>query len=233
MSSSLSQHASGKTRHSAALMPKPDPSTKPKPNTSSTHGGARPGAGRKLNTSKTTQRLFSSNTVPGTPGQASALFSDRTRAVRVDPVPPTRQNSDSNVLTAEEYARLRSEWDDIQELETNEGQGDAEVEESLFEGEDDLLDAMNQAERESNEESILQGVHVQYLLGIVAKLKAEIKSSGQPNCYKSGTLWIHPKDPLFALHSTKNNPGGYSPTGLYHLVMGCSMSTYLKASLVN
>ncbi|KAF8078355.1 hypothetical protein FPV67DRAFT_1385023, partial [Lyophyllum atratum] len=75
----------------------------------------------------------------------------------------------------------------------------------------------NQAERESNEESILQGVHVQYLLGIVAKLKAEIKSSGQPNCYKSGTLWIHPKDPLFALHSTKNNPGGYSPTGLYHL----------------
>ncbi|KAF8076563.1 hypothetical protein FPV67DRAFT_1559024 [Lyophyllum atratum] len=76
---------------------------------------------------------------------------------------------------------------------------------------------MNQAEREAKEEENLQGVHDEYLRGIVKNLKAEIKASGQPSCYKRGTFWINPKDPLFALHSTKNNLGGCSPAGLYHL----------------
>ncbi|KAG6875526.1 hypothetical protein C0992_003484, partial [Termitomyces sp. T32_za158] len=53
------------------------------------------------------------------------------------------------MLTPEKYAQLRMEWDQMQELESNEGQGNAEVEESLFDNDpDDLLKAMNEAKQE-------------------------------------------------------------------------------------
>ncbi|RDB23206.1 Werner syndrome ATP-dependent helicase [Hypsizygus marmoreus] len=201
----------------------------------SKHGGSRVGAGRKSKLSQIQQNLFSSNSVAGTSktGHASPFFAKRPNTDQMmdsNPAPAEEsaeevmgigplEESDPNVLTADEYTRLQSEWNDAQELETNEGRGDAEVEESLLENEndDDLLNAMRQAEQESEEGDKSQGIHDDYLRGVRDKLKAQIASSGQPTCYKNGTFWIHPKDPLFALNATRNSPSGYSPTELYYL----------------
>ncbi|KAF5382655.1 hypothetical protein D9615_003032 [Tricholomella constricta] len=185
----------------------------------SNHGGARAGSGRKPKLSNINSRLFTSNNVAGKPGRASTFFAKHTN-VDSDSLdgPISRQDTDPNFLTPHAYTRLQSEWSDMQELEPEEGRGDAEVEESVFEkDDDDLLNAMNRAEQESEEENKLLGVHADYLRGVVEKLKAEIKSSGKPACYQKGTFWIRPRDPLFALHTTKNSETGYSPTELYHL----------------
>ncbi|KAG6818808.1 hypothetical protein H0H93_001463 [Arthromyces matolae] len=187
----------------------------------SNHGGARPGAGRKPHAPKPAiKSRLTSNFVPGTPGPPSTFFSRRNgnaRSTGISATPVSEANY-SSFISEDEYTQLKSEWETVQELDCNEGSGDADVDESLFDDEDfdDLLTAMNKAESETNEDDTnLKGVHEEYLRGIVDKLKGEIQKSGQPQCYQKGTFWINPRDPLFALHATKTR--GYSPTELYHL----------------
>ncbi|KAG6877503.1 hypothetical protein C0992_009828 [Termitomyces sp. T32_za158] len=174
--------------------------------TPSNHGGARPGAGRKPKNATMKPRVHTGLKVKGTSG-----------------IPPAQRDHKAEnefnptVLSAEGYSDLQSAWEEIQSVEVTEGHGDAEVEESLFDNSESLAESMTHAEAEAEAESHLQGVHIEYLLGLRDRIKAEIKQFGQPLCYKTGTFWIYPRDTLFALHTSEISALGYSPTELYHL----------------
>ncbi|KAG6835865.1 hypothetical protein H0H93_013809 [Arthromyces matolae] len=169
----------------------------------STHGGARSGAGRKPKVAAAKPHLFTGSLVVlgvGNSKSASAFFAKQTHVDGQvsDSVPIPGQhpfNCDQYLegfapLSPTEYAQLRSEWENVKDLRNEEGNGNANVEESVFDDDfDDLLAAMNEAEREVNKEDPgLKGVHKDYLRTIVKKLKSEIKTSGIPNCYQKGSF---------------------------------------------
>ncbi|KAF9001636.1 hypothetical protein BDZ89DRAFT_1050403 [Hymenopellis radicata] len=121
-----------------------------------------------------------------------------------------------------EQAREQDQDGDRPNTDHTSGQGPSRsVEDSLFDEDedDDPLDTtQEQIDRESEEDEVKDGVLQLFLLGILKSLKSEIASTGQPRCYESGTFWIRPKDPSFALYSSLRSTGNtaVSANVLYH-----------------
>ncbi|KAH0585958.1 hypothetical protein H2248_007244 [Termitomyces sp. 'cryptogamus'] len=126
--------------------------------------------------------------VKGTSGQLSIFFETKTN-VSQGGIPPTQR--DHKAENEFRYSDLQSAEEEIQSVEVTEGHGDAEVEESLFNNSKSLAESMTHAEAKAEAESHLQGVHIEYLLGLWDRIKAEIKQFEQPLCYKTGTFWTH------------------------------------------
>jgi hypothetical protein len=103
------------------------------------------------------------------------------------------------------------------ELDVSEGLGDAAIDESLLDEEDDLLASLAQAQQETDAGDKPSGVQQQYLLSVLNKIRKEITQSRQPECYRLGTFWMRPKDPLFALNASWIDEAGINPNALYHL----------------
>lgn len=114
--------------------------------------------------------------------------------------------------------KLQQEFKDAEEICNDEGSGNAAFEESILDGdvEDDIFADMAQAQAETEDDNNIQGIHGEYLIQILERIKAEVAKLGQPKCYYDGTFWIHPRDPLFALNKSWNDITGISATELYH-----------------
>jgi hypothetical protein len=98
-----------------------------------------------------------------------------------------------------------------------EDSGDAQIDDSLSDDEDDVEVDADQTLKESEAETVKTGVLQEYLKEVLEHIKGQILTSKQPTCYKQGTFWIWPPDPLFALHVASVHGVVLSPTELYHL----------------
>lgn len=78
-------------------------------------------------------------------------------------------------------------------------------------------DAATAAEETGNAEPGPTSVLRTYLQNVKSRISDEIRTYGQPLCYKNGQLWDFPKHALFALRDALVDPEGFKPDALYYL----------------
>ncbi|KAL0956751.1 hypothetical protein HGRIS_002870 [Hohenbuehelia grisea] len=176
--------------------------------TSSTRGGARPGAGRKSYAQRNpTTRPPLTLSVSGTPGIIHPFFLRSGRSASVPSAPPldalgalpTGSGSDEATLepgpkpadappvsTPANARTSRLFWDEDQ------ADTDLLIEDSLLDGLEEPDDTLN-------------------------ALKSQIAKHKRPDCYRERTFWVRPRDPIFALDHAWATTPRFSPTELYHL----------------
>lgn len=74
-----------------------------------------------------------------------------------------------------------------------------------------------QAEEEAEDEEVKSGVLEEYLEKVFSDIKSQIEHYTSPQCYRNGTFWIRPRDPVFGLQASQKTAAGLSPNVLYHL----------------
>jgi hypothetical protein len=115
---------------------------------------------------------------------------------------------DFATISSDDWARLNEDKQEMLSSAPTEEQHDFVVDDSLFEGDDDMdVDA----------EAAQTGILEAYLVDVLGRIKAQVLKYGQLLCYSQGTFWIRPRDPFFALHASSSREAGLSPTELYHL----------------
>lgn len=96
--------------------------------------------------------------------------------------------------------------------------GDVLIEESILDGEDGAEELAQRVVQESqDEEPVRGGILFEYLTGVLNAIKTQVTQSARPECYRKGTFWVRPKDPIFALHESGGSPAHISPCPLYHI----------------
>ncbi|KAJ7591861.1 hypothetical protein C8J56DRAFT_780924 [Mycena floridula] len=90
------------------------------------------------------------------------------------------------------------------------------IDDSLLDGEEDPEEERVAAEQQAEEEEVREGILDEYLEGIKNTIVQDIARSGKPKCYKAGTFWMRPRDPIFALDEALRS-GLLSPNELYHM----------------
>ncbi|KAJ7648836.1 hypothetical protein B0H17DRAFT_1215514 [Mycena rosella] len=97
--------------------------------------------------------------------------------------------------------------------ETVEDGGDNDVGAALLDDEvdgGDEDDESNLDTEQQNAETAADSVNNQWLATTLEKVQKKIQMHGQPRVYREGQLWIHPKDPIFALQEAATT-SVYSP----------------------
>lgn len=130
---------------------------------------------------------------------------------------PSRYDSQPGFYSDEDLMNLMTDLSAIQ------ADGLPTIDESLLQNQNNHLDETDDESAyadpsppEANPGSISE----QFLLTVVAQLKREITDKKRPKIYSEGTFWIHPRDPAFALETSRF--GTYreqciNPRELYYL----------------
>ncbi|KAJ7594711.1 hypothetical protein C8J56DRAFT_446650 [Mycena floridula] len=215
---------------STAAMPEPTPDPQ-----SSNWGGHRERAGRiswqTRNERAYPAKQYTGGFVPGAAGLPSAFFGSRVASVTPIPGRSLSSNSSKNteygstgpaltrdILSAEQFQLLEQELAEADGMRVHEGTGDARIEGCLCENSGDIEEDMRRAEQETQQaDESITGAHQEYLEAVLEKIKNQIKLHSQPDCYRDGTFWIRPRDPVFALNASRKGEHGLSPVELYHL----------------
>jgi len=124
---------------------------------------------------------------------------------------------DFTTLSESDWHQLRREREEMLLFTSFRDDVNGVIDESLLEGDDDVEFDAEKVQKETEGEEAVNGVLQEYMTDILGKVKRQIDSYGTPDCYTRGTFWEHPKDPLFALHTSATRATGVSPTELYHL----------------
>lgn len=124
---------------------------------------------------------------------------------------------DFATISNDDWANLIEDRQEMLSSAPTEKQHDFVVDDSLFDGDDDMDVNAEAARKEFEAEAVQTGVLETYLVDVLAFIKVQTYKSGQPLCYSQGTFWIRPRDPFFALHTSSACEAGLSLTELYHL----------------
>ena len=106
------------------------------------------------------------------------------------------------------------EFDDILSSVTNENQ--------LSAGENDGTQpniGSHEPSSKDSDDAPVSGVTSTYLAGLKEKLSRQMKGNDLPACYKTGTFWICPPHPFFAMRKSCHSVDGPIPDSLYHPVV--------------
>ncbi|KAL0956753.1 hypothetical protein HGRIS_002872 [Hohenbuehelia grisea] len=102
------------------------------------------------------------------------------------------------------------------------------IEDSLLDGLEEPDELAAQVEIETAQAEPTKGVHYEYLYSTLNALKSQIAKHKRPDCYRNGTFWVRPRDPIFALDHAWATTPRFSPTELYHLPVFAWLPDFIR-----